>query len=123
LLIFSPSEVRKPLSLYRAPCTWAIANAYRLSVYTLITLSFLYLSPWVNAISSDFWSEVPCPSAWAHMVQSRVTTAAPEYLILLVIKLELIWLISGNIIRSDQRLWCFQEFLGSQVPKIPTLVF
>jgi hypothetical protein len=43
ILIFLLSEVRKPPSLYRAPCTWAIGNAYQLSVYTLITLSFPYL--------------------------------------------------------------------------------
>jgi hypothetical protein len=63
-LIFLPSEVRKPLFLYRAPYIWAVANAYRLSVYILITLSFPYLRPWVRVISSAFLAEVPCPSAW-----------------------------------------------------------
>jgi hypothetical protein len=57
-LIFLPSEVRKPLSLYRAPCTWVVENAYRLHVYTLIILSLPYLGPWVGAISSAFWAEV-----------------------------------------------------------------
>jgi hypothetical protein len=64
-LIFLPSEVRKSVSLYRAPYIWVVANAYWLSVHTLITLSFLYLLPWVRVISSAFWAEVPCPSAWA----------------------------------------------------------
>jgi hypothetical protein len=64
-LIFLSSEVRKPVSLYKAPYIWAVANVYWLSVYKLITLFFPYLRPWVRAISSAFWAEVPCPSAWA----------------------------------------------------------
>lgn len=73
-----PLAVSSPLSWYIAPCIWAVAKVYRLSVYTVTLRSRPILNAWVNAISSALWAEVPVGRASAHITSVSDVTAAPH---------------------------------------------